>query len=56
MYAITVVPVPFVIALKRTSVLMTVVMGGVHFKEKIGFRFVGVTIMFLGVLPIAFSL
>ncbi len=56
MYAITVVPVPFVIALKRTSVLMTVVMGGVLFKEKIGFRFVGVTIMFLGVLLIAFSL
>lgn len=56
MYAITILPVPYVIALKRTSALMTVVLGGIFFKEKIGFRFVGVTIMFLGVLLITFSL
>ena len=55
MNAIKLEIVPYVIALKRTSVMMTAFFGFVVFKEK-GFkeRSIGVIIMLLGVFIISF--
>ena len=45
----------FVIALKRTSIMMSSVAGAVLFKEKIKERLLPITVMLIGVLAIAFS-
>lgn len=55
MVAISLWQVPYVIAIKRTSSLVTIIAGGVIFKEKnIFWRLVGASIMIVGVLLILF--
>lgn len=55
MYAIRLTIVPYVIALKRTSVVMTALFGLFLFKERgFGERFVGVALMVFGVFIISF--
>ncbi len=56
MYAITFLPVPYVIALKRTSALLTVIGGKVFFGEDIGPRLLGVGVMIVGAILILWSL
>lgn len=56
MYAITILPVPYVIAIKRTSAVMTVLAGNLFFGEKMGFRLLGASVMLFGVVLIMFSL
>jgi uncharacterized membrane protein len=53
LYAITVIPVPYVIAIKRFSTVFTVIGGGVFFGEKIRERLMGTVITLVGVLVIA---
>jgi uncharacterized membrane protein len=56
MYAINIANVAYVIAIKRTSAIMTVIFGFLLFKEKgIKERLFGVVIMVLGVMLISFS-
>lgn len=56
MYATTFLTVPYVIALKRTSALLTVLGSKVFFGEVIGTRLAGVAIMIVGILFILWSL
>ncbi len=48
MYALTLIFVPYVIALKRMSALFTVIVGGLALGEKFGARLLGAAIMFAG--------
>jgi drug/metabolite transporter (DMT)-like permease len=48
MFALTLLFVPYVIALKRTSALFTVIVGGVALGESIRARLLGAAIMFAG--------
>ncbi len=56
MYAITILPVPYVIAFKRTSAFVTVIGGKVFFGEEIGQRLFGSGVMLVGALLILWSL
>ncbi len=54
MYALTVWYVPYVVAVKRASALLTVIVGGLFFREnRLGNRSLGALIMILGVVLIA---
>ena len=55
MYALTLLFVPYVIAIKRMSALFTVTASGVILKENIGGRLVGTVIMLMGTVLIAFA-
>jgi drug/metabolite transporter (DMT)-like permease len=55
-YGLTMAPAAYLIAVKRTSVFFSVVLGGVWLKERpIGPRLVGAALMVLGVMLIAFK-
>ncbi|MEK7132790.1 MAG: EamA family transporter [Patescibacteria group bacterium] len=54
-FALTLLPVPYVIAIKRTSVVFTVWASKLLFKENIKGRLLGSAIMVLGVAVIAFA-
>ena len=55
MYALTLLLVPYVIAIKRLSGLFTVIAGGLILKEDINGRLLGASIMLLGAMLIAFA-
>jgi uncharacterized membrane protein len=55
MYALTLLFVPYVIAIKRMSALFTVIVSGIILKENIRGRLVGTVIMLMGTVLIAFA-
>jgi drug/metabolite transporter (DMT)-like permease len=55
MYALTILFVPYVIAIKRLSALFTVIAGGVVLGENIRQRLLGAAIMLLGATLVAFA-
>jgi uncharacterized membrane protein len=55
MYALTLLFVPYVIAIKRMSALSTVIVSGIILKENIRRRLVGTVIMLMGTVLIAFA-
>src|ERR1700731_320490 len=55
MYALTLLFVPYVIAIKRMSALFTVIVSGIILKESIRRRLVGTVIMLMGTVLIAFG-
>jgi len=55
MYALTILFVPYVIAIKRLSALFTVIVGGIVLKENIRERLLGAAIMLLGATLVAFA-
>jgi uncharacterized membrane protein len=55
MYALTMLLAPYVIAIKRTSALFTVILSGVILKENIRERLVGTVIMLAGAVLIALA-
>jgi len=50
MYALTVLFVPYVIAIKRMSALFTVIVGGIILRENIRRRLLGAAVMLVGVM------
>lgn len=54
-FALTLLPVPYVVAIKRTSALFTVMASKLLFKENIRGRLIGSAVMVLGVAVIAFA-
>jgi uncharacterized membrane protein len=55
MYALTLLFVPYVIAIKRMSALFTVIVSGIILKENTRGRLVGTVIMLAGTVLIAFA-
>jgi drug/metabolite transporter (DMT)-like permease len=55
MYALTLLFVPYVIAIKRMSALFTVLVGGMAFRENIRARLLGAGVMFAGAALVAFA-
>jgi uncharacterized membrane protein len=55
MYALTILFVPYVIAIKRMSAILTVLVSGLLFREKIGTRMTGVACMVTGALMMIFG-
>lgn len=55
MYALTLLFAPYVIAIKRTSALFTVIVSGIVLKDNIRSRLVGTAVMLAGAALIAFA-
>ena len=52
--AISMIQAPYMISVKRTSLVFSVIYGGIVFKEKnMGYRLIGVFVMLIGIAIIA---